>query len=243
MLQEKKITVEASTKEEALEEVSKQWKIPLEKLEANVISEEREGFLGLFGNKKLKVEIKSTAKPNLIENGIEFVNEVLRLMDFKATAVLSESAKNTLDIRGEDAADHVVGRYGDSLKGMEYLVNLALRDPKTEPRIKIDSCGYRARRSKSLERLAEATARQVMKFGRPVKLEPMASWERWVIHMALKDNERVTTESVGEPPTRKVVVMPKYTPEQAETATGPATMRIRARREKNMRYSNRRSGR
>ena len=241
MLHEKKITVEAATVEEALDEVSKQWKIPLEDLKAEIISEEREGFLGLFGSKKLKVEVKAVYQPDLFSRGTEFVNEVLRLMNFDAEAVLSEDVKNTLDIKGNDAADYVVGRYGDALKGMEYLVNLALRDPKTEPRIKVDSCGYRDRRSKSLARLAEATARQVIKFGRPVRLEPMASWERWVIHTTLKNNERVTTESIGEPPTRKVVVMPKYSPEDSESA-GPATMRIRARREKGARI-NRRSSR
>ena len=114
---------------------------------------------------------------------------------------------------------------------MEYLVNLALRDPKFEPRIKINSCGYRERRTKSLERLAEATARQAVKYSRPVRLEPMASWERWVIHTTLKDRNDITTESVGEPPMRKVVVMPKYDPER-DGAAGPATMRIRARRDR-----------
>lgn len=239
MIEEKKITVEASSLEQALSDASKQLKIPVDELKATVLSQEREGFLGLFGNKKLKVEITAEAKPDLISQGIEFVNSTLKLMDIKAEAVLSDTEKNTLDIQGEDAADYVVGRYGDALKAMEYITNLALRDPKAEPRIKIDSCGYKARRTKSLERLAEATARQAVKFGRPVRLEPMASWERWVIHTTLKNNENVTTESVGEPPMRKVVIMPKYDPENSETA-GPATLRIRSRREKNYRRTNRR---
>ena len=170
-------------------------------------------------------------RSKLLAKGAEFVNETLKLMDFEAKAVVSEGSKNMLDIQGKDAQDYVVGHYGDALKGMEYLVNLALRDPKSEPRIKIDSCGYRARRTKSLERLAEATARQAIKYARPVRLEPMASWERWVIHTTLKDRDDISTESVGEPPLRKVVIMPKFDPEEEGTA-GPATMRIRARREK-----------
>ncbi|MDY6400573.1 MAG: RNA-binding cell elongation regulator Jag/EloR [Synergistales bacterium] len=239
MIHEKKITVEASSIEEALNDVSGRWQIPAEKLHAEIIGEERKGFLGL-GGKTLRVEITANldenhdAKENrqdLFLRGADFVNETLKLMDFNAQAVISESDKNTLDIQGEDASDYVVGRYGDALKGMEYLVNLALRDPKYEPRIKIDSCGYRERRTKSLERLAEATARQAVKYGRPVRLEPMASWERWVIHTTLKDRSDITTESVGEPPLRKVVVMPKYDPER-DGAAGPAMMRVRARRER-----------
>ncbi len=239
LIHEKKITVEASSLEEALNNVSVQWKIPVEKLHAEVISEERRGFLGL-GGKKLKVEITAAAisenRENLFSRGIDFVNKTLELMDFKAEAVVSETDKNTLNIQGEDASDYVVGRYGDALRGLEYLVNLSLRDPKNEPRIKIDSCGYRERRTKSLERLAEATARQAVKYGRPVRLEPMASWERWVIHTTLKDRNDISTESVGEPPMRKVIIMPKFDPEREGTA-GPATMRIRARRERTARTS------
>jgi len=253
----KKIIIEAPSIDSALSDASKQLQIPVEKLHAEILSEERKGFLGL-GGKILKVEISAneveitrieapknessssnssskleSIRSKLLAQGAEFVNETLKLMDFEAEAVISESSKNTLDIQGKDASDYVVGRYGDALKGMEYLVNLSLRDPKAEPRIKIDSCGYRERRTKSLERLAEATARQAVKYGRPVRLEPMASWERWVIHTTLHNRDDISTESVGEPPLRKVVIMPKFDPENEELgAAGPATMRIRARREK-----------
>lgn len=265
MIYEQKITVEASSVEEALADISKRWQIPSEKLQAQIVSEERKGFLGL-GGKTFKIEItvpttetktenspaavekkikadaaedsieakqsaKQTLATKLLAHGADFVNETLKLMEFKAEAVVSEDAKNTLNIQGEDASDYVVGRYGDALRSMGYLVNLSLRDPKFEPRIKVDSCGYRDRRTKSLERLAEATARQATKYGRPVRLEPMASWERWVIHTTLKDRDDITTESVGEAPFRKVVIMPKYDPNRDGEA-GPATMRIRARRER-----------
>ena len=75
---------------------------------------------------------------------------------------------------------------------MEYLLNLALRDPGSQPRVRLDSNGYRERRIRSLERLAEATARQVVEYGVPIRLDPMLSWERWVIHTSLKDREDVT---------------------------------------------------
>ena len=236
-MNETKITLEASNIDEAIEEASRQLNIPTEDLRAHVISETREGFLGIFGTKKLTVEVCAIItenKPDLISQGIEFVNETLRLMDIQAETKLIDTEKNMLDISGDEAEDYVVGRYGDCIRALEYLVNLALRDPKKDPRLKINSCGYRERRTASLERLAEATARQVVKFGRPVRLDPMASWERWVIHNTLKDREDVMTESVGEPPTRKVVVMPKFAADDTR-APGPATMRIRAQRERNER--------
>ncbi len=230
MIQERKITLEAASIDEALIEASRQWKLPIEELKAEVVSSEREGLFGLFGAKKLMIEVTASTRQDLTSRGLDFVNNILKLMDFEAEAEISETERNTIEIAGNDALDYVVGRYGDALRGMEYIVNLALRDPKNEPRLKIDSCGYRARRTKSLERLAEATARQAVKFGRPIRLDPMASWERWVIHTTLKDRDDVTTESIGEPPMRKVVIMPKYDPENMP-APGPATMRIRAQRE------------
>ena len=148
---------------------------------------------------------------NLAEHGAEFVNDVFKLMGFNAEAKIID--KNLIEIIGEDCSDYVIGHYADALRSMEYLLNLSLRDPKNEPRIKLDSCGYRDRRTKSLQRLAEATARQAIKYGRPIRLDPMASWERWVIHTTLKERDDVMTESVGEAPFRKVVVMPKISHE------------------------------
>ena len=147
-------------------------------------------------------------KPLALFRGVSFTNRLMELMGFEAKAVLQED--ETIDIQGPDAAEYVVRRYGDCLKAIEYLLNLSLRDPGAEPRVRLDSCGYRERRTHSLERLAEATARQALEYGRPIRLDPMLSWERWVIHTTLKDWDNIRTESIGEPPLRKVVVMPKF---------------------------------
>ena len=235
MIQERTMTLEVSSVEEAMNKASELWRVPVEDLHSEIINEEKSGFLGL-GAKKLTVTITGPDEPDLISKGVAFLDEVLKLMDFDAHTKQNENDRNMIEVEGPDSSDYVVGRYGDALKAMEYLVNLALRDPKKEPRLKVDSCGYRERRTKSLERLAEATARQAVKFGRPVKLEPMESWERWVIHTTLKNNSDVSTESVGEAPSRKVVIMPNFeagAESEAEFTPGPAMMRIRALKERN----------
>ena len=112
-----------------------------------------------------------------------------------------------LNLSGDDAGI-VIGKYGETLKAMEYLINLMLREESREGRVKLDSDGYRQRREASLQRLALAAARKVEKRGRPAYLEPMSSWERRIIHLTLKDYNNVTTRSVGEEPSRKVVVCP-----------------------------------
>ncbi len=91
---------------------------------------------------------------------------------------------------------------------MEFLLNLMARGVREGSRIYLDSDGYRERRELSLQRLALTAASRTVKRGRPTYLEPMTSWERRVIHMALKDDSSVETKSVGETPSRKVVVWP-----------------------------------
>ena len=202
---EQKLVFEVSNVEEALELAAKEWEIDAKSLKSEVLSSER-GFLGLFGN-KLKVEV-TPVKPLLHLKATKLANSILNLMGLDAAANLREDG--TIEIEGADAADYIIGHYGDALKSIEYLLNLILRDPSFEPRLRIDCCGYRERRTRSLERLAEATARQALDYGRPIRLDPMLSWERWVIHTALKNRDDVRTESVGEPPLRKVVIMPRF---------------------------------
>jgi spoIIIJ-associated protein len=68
--------------------------------------------------------------------------------------------------------------------------------------------GYRSRRERSLEQLAHRMANQAIKTGRRQTLEPMPPNERRIIHIALRDNDEVSTESVGEEPRRKVMIIP-----------------------------------
>jgi spoIIIJ-associated protein len=73
----------------------------------------------------------------------------------------------------------------------------------------VDVEGYRDRREKQLVQMAQRMADQVAKNGRKQTLEPMPSAERRIIHMALREHPAVTTESTGDEPYRKVVILPK----------------------------------
>jgi spoIIIJ-associated protein len=198
------LVFDTSSVEDALEQASRQWGVPSGDLSAEVVGEER-GFLGLFG-KKLKVQITPKRSLLLLKSRI-FLTDILEHMGLRATPELEEE-ESMITLEGQDSSI-LVGRYGDGLKALEYLLNLALRSPGDEPRVRLDSGGYRERRKQSLSRLAEATARKVVERGVPLRLEPMLSWERWVIHTTLKNRTDVETQSVGESPDRKVVVMPK----------------------------------
>lgn len=221
MDQEMYLVVETASVEDALARVSREWDVSVDDLKAEIVGEEK-SFFGLFG-KKLKVKVERIKKQSLLTRSHAFLTELLDRMGLRAAPEVSAEegdGGNMIAIEGPDA-DILVGRYGDGLKALEYLLNLALRVPGEEPRIRLDSGGYRERRKQSLERLAEATARRVVQRGAPLRLEAMLSWERWVIHTTLKDRDDVETQSVGESPDRKVVVMPRIGAAERQESGSP----------------------
>jgi anaerobic selenocysteine-containing dehydrogenase len=113
------------------------------------------------------------------------------------------------DIVGDDLGI-LIGRHGKTLDALQTVV-AAVTNRKSELRypILVDVSGYRYRRKAKLEEIARRAADRVARQGRPVKLRPMSSYERKVVHMTLRDDRRVVTASEGEEPFRQVVVGPK----------------------------------
>ncbi|MCR5758315.1 MAG: protein jag [Selenomonas sp.] len=116
----------------------------------------------------------------------------------------------TFNLEGEDLGI-LIGKHGQTLDSLQYLVNLTANRGVAEGRVRIiiDIEGYRARREETLMRLADHLAEKACRIGEEVHLEPMNRHERKIIHMALQDNRRVSTYSAGEEPRRYVVIVPR----------------------------------
>ena len=112
----------------------------------------------------------------------------------------------TYNIKGEDVGN-LIGHRGESLFALSYLTSVI--SGKNEKRVLVDVEGYRERRKQSLINLANKTASKVAKTGRYAKLEPMDPAERRIIHLALQDNDKVTTLSKGTEPHRFIIVFPR----------------------------------
>jgi spoIIIJ-associated protein len=114
-----------------------------------------------------------------------------------------------LDVLGRDLGS-LIGRRGDNLAQLQYLVNLLVnRRLGTWTRVIVDVEGYRSRREESLIGLAERVARQVARSRRPIQLEPMPPNERRIVHLTLRSHPEVTTQSHGEGNMRRVTVQPR----------------------------------
>ena len=113
-----------------------------------------------------------------------------------------------IDILGRDLG-MLIGRRGENLAQIQYMVNLLVnKQLPTWTRVILDVEGYRIRREESLIGLAQRVARQVARTRRPISLEPMPPSERRVVHLALRSEPTVTTQSSGEGAERRVTIYP-----------------------------------
>ena len=145
------------------------------------------------------------------------VRDLLEKMHVNATiqSKIGEAADDVdgrvimIDIQGDDLS-FLIGRHSEVLHSLQYITSLIVgREVGHWVPLVIDVQGYRERRERQLRQMSIRMADQVVKTGRRISLEPMSATERRIIHLALRDNKDIMTESIGEEPNRKVVIYPK----------------------------------
>lgn len=185
----------------AVEKALKKLGISAEQAEITVISEG-----GLLKQAKVLV----TKKPTEGEIAAEFLENVLSKMGLTFVVEVEENEQEArLEMTGTESGC-VIGYRGEVLDALQYLTSLVANKGKdTYKRVLLDTENYRSKRIEKLQTLAKNLEQKAIRTKRPVKLEPMNSFERRVIHSALQDSEAVTTASEGNSPYRYVVITPK----------------------------------
>ncbi|OGO06515.1 MAG: hypothetical protein A2Z76_01650 [Chloroflexi bacterium RBG_13_56_8b] len=205
------------TVEEAIQKALETLNLSREEVEVTVVKEGKHGILGLGAEEAMvRVEPLAGAPENMDNMAREVLETLLVRMGVMASVACQSKPPVgggegviTLDVTGDDLGI-LIGRRGQTLSSLQYVVRLILAH-QTQARVPIviDVEGYKQRRYEALQALAQRMAEQVKTRGRPFTLEPMLAYERRIIHLALADDPDVTTESVGEGETRKVVIMPR----------------------------------
>lgn len=150
-----------------------------------------------------------TDRSTLAEVAREVLETLLAKMKMDTSVAQIDNEPVTLNITGDDLGI-LIGRRGQVLAGLQYIVRLIVSQrTRTWSPIVIDVEGYKERRYQALQALAHRMAERVKEKKTPFALEPMPPFERRIIHLALADHPDVTTQSVGEGETRKVVIVPK----------------------------------
>jgi spoIIIJ-associated protein len=154
------------------------------------------------------------ASPEALGAGKEILEELMGHLGFDVAVEVQAGETSRLNVVGEgeekDALGALIGRKGERLSALQHLVNLMLsRRMGGWTRVLVDVEDYRGRRERQLRELADRAAARVVETGKMLQLEPMPALERRWVHIALRDNPDVGTQSIGEEPNRRVVVLPR----------------------------------
>lgn len=198
----------AKTKEEAIAEALRELGVTEDKVNIEVFEESSKGIFGFLSSKVVRVKVTEKEDPGQIA-GL-FLREMLVNMGVTAQVEIFKRKDNILlNINGRDLGI-LIGKHGQTLDALQYLVNLAVNKNKSEKeRIIIDVEGYRRRREETLRKLAIKLADRVKREKKKEVLEPMSPHERRIIHSTLQGNKDVFTYSEGADPYRHVIISPQ----------------------------------
>lgn len=200
-----KIVVTGKTVEEAVKKGLEQWNVPENRVKTTVLEHPTKGLFGIFGSKEAKVELELIPDPE--EEVIQFLHEIFRTMDLQVQVVKQKGKDGTLLNLSGSEIGILIGRRGQTLDALQYLVNIvANRYSDSHVRFILDAESFRERRKKTLEDLSKRLANRVIRSKKDVVLEPMSPADRKVIHSQLQNHPSVRTYSKGDEPNRRVVI-------------------------------------
>jgi spoIIIJ-associated protein len=147
-------------------------------------------------------EVAAAAKA-VLEKIVSFiVEDVTITVDTNANGV-------RLTVHGGNTA-LLIGKHGRTLDALQYLVQKAVQNKqRTDSRVTVDVEGYRERRKESLTQLALRLGEKVKRSGKPATINPMNAYDRRIVHVALKDDTTIRTQSMGSGALRKLVIYPQ----------------------------------
>jgi spoIIIJ-associated protein len=191
--------------EEAVAAALTEMEATIEEVSITVIDEGSKGFFGVFGGKEAIVLVRKNFKPERAAEN--FLREVFLSMGLIVKIETQLKDKHLLvNLIGSDMGI-LIGKRGQTLDALQYLVNLVVNKNSTSYiSVMLDTENYRQRRKETLESLAFNLAKKVKHTKKNVVLEPMNPYERRIIHSALQNDRFVTTFSEGEEPYRNVVI-------------------------------------
>ncbi len=216
---------EGRTTEEALESASRELNIPVEELDFDIVEPGSAGIFGLVGGRKAKIRItlsRTTSseeeEEEEEEDGLtiakDALEKILALIPVETTVRAKRSDEPDdglirLSIEG-DKSGLLIGRNGKTLDALQFIVNkIVNKTLRKKVRVVVDSENYRQRKIESLTQLALKLGDKAKRLKKPVTTNPLNPHDRRIVHLALKEDEKLDTRSRGDGPLKKIVIMPK----------------------------------
>lgn len=148
----------------------------------------------------------------IADTAIEAIQDILKYFNVGEVTIEEyegDEGELILDITGDDLAV-LIGRHGRTLDSLQFLISsITSRIVGHRYPIVVDVEGYKARQRQKIEDIALNAADKAVDQDRSIKLRPMTPYERRIVHIALRGDDRVETVSEGEGRARRVVVSPR----------------------------------
>ena len=223
---EKTIIAEGKTTNEAIENGLKKLNVSKNCVDIKVLeNEDKRSFFSILTprivkvemtlkepkneTKKIKkeIELSKEEQEKARENLEKFLKEfILKLPEGTNYKIETTTNYINIDIISKELG-YLIGYRGETLYALQNILSaIATKGIQNRVRVILDIEGYKAKREKTLEDLAEKVAKTVIKTKKPIKVEPMQAYERKIIHSKLQLNSKIDTTSVGEEPHRRIVV-------------------------------------
>lgn len=205
--------------EEAIRKGLEELKVSRDDVIIEVLEEASSGgVLGILSAKMAKVrltvdrKISDSQAEDTINRLDKILNELFKITGDDKLNYKIERGKNQINLTIEgDKVSHLIGYKGKTIESFQSLLNAMLQKENEESaKVFVEVNDYKKKKEEKLRNLANKMANNVIKFRKPIRLEPMSAYERLIIHTELAKRDDVETESQGEEPRRRVVIKKKY---------------------------------
>ena len=221
----KSTEAEGETIAEAIANALVALAISREQAEVEIVQDARRGVFGFGAQRaRVRVSIRATVLPveqvvlptvgastPAPDDAVSMLQRLLGFMGFRARidSVEGEHPGEICLRISSDARGLLIGRHGQTLDALEYLVNRIVgHKEEGASRIVLDAEGYRDRRRREVAETARRLAARVRETGQPQAMDPLSARERRVVHLTLASDPAVSTRSDGEGAMRHVVIFP-----------------------------------
>lgn len=201
------IVIAGTDEEQLLSDAMAKLRLPREAIDYTIEPEKDEELLP---GAKPRLNMRVRVRPEyLAERAIAHLHAIFEILEIEAE--ITFEMLNTMvfvRISSEDAASLLIGRDGQNLDALQYLVNrMLLRGGREAPMVVIDVEDYRKRQFDALERLGQRAADRARETGNEIELDPMPALERKYLHHFLRTIDGVRTFSRGDEPERYLVIL------------------------------------
>ncbi|MCK5709576.1 MAG: Jag N-terminal domain-containing protein [Deltaproteobacteria bacterium] len=204
---------EGKTVSEATMSACEELGVSRSEIDVEVLQESSKGVFGI-GSRNAKVRI-TVKDENLSEKGLKSKKALEDILGYLiptySIGIKENPDRIKLDIRDTNDKGLLIGKRGEMIKALEYIVGkIAGRscEDGRDKRISIDVDGYKRRREDKISILVKDTARKVRKIRKPISLDPMSASERRMAYIALKREGGVGYETKVERDEKRIIITP-----------------------------------